>query len=74
MLFLFLEYSIMNLQRKVNNMLFKTSKLYCKYVIAIINNNIKKFKFDTDSYKELDERLYKSYLKLEKIINSEFSD
>ena len=55
-------------------MLFKTSKLYCKYVIAIINNNIKKFKFDTDSYKELDERLYKSYLKLEKIINSEFSD
>ena len=74
MLFLFLEYSIMNLQRKVNNMLFKTSKLYCKYVIAIINNNIKKFKFDTDSYKELGERLYKSYLKLEKIINSEFSD
>ena len=51
-------------------MLFKTSKLYCKYVIAIINNNIKKFKFDTDSYKELDERLYKSYLKLKKIINS----
>ena len=55
-------------------MFFKTSKLYCKYVINIINNSIKKLKINTDPYKALDDKLYESYLKLEKIISSEFSD
>ncbi len=55
-------------------MFFKTSKLYCKYVIGIINSNIKKLKINTEPYKELDDKLYESYLRLEKIIKSEFSD
>lgn len=55
-------------------LIFKASKLYCEYVINIINNNIKKLKANTISYKELDDRLYESYLKLEEIINSEFSN
>ncbi len=53
-------------------MLFKASKLYCEYVINIISASIKKLKINTDSYKELDDKLYESYLKLEEIINSEF--
>ncbi len=55
-------------------MIFKASKLYCEYVINIISNSIKNLKTNTDTYKELDDRLYESYLKLEKIINSEFSN
>lgn len=55
-------------------MRFNTSKFYCKYVIDIINNNIKKLKRNTDSYKELDDKLYESYLKLEKIIGTEFKN
>lgn len=54
-------------------LVFKASKLYCEYVINIINNSIKNLKINTDTYKELDDRLYESYLKLEKIINSEIS-
>lgn len=52
--------------------IFKASKLYCKYVINIINNSMKKLKRNTDTYNELDEKLYESYLKLEEIINTEF--
>lgn len=52
--------------------IFKTSKLYCKYVINIISNSMKKLKRNTDTYNELDEKLYESYLKLEEIINTEF--
>ena len=52
--------------------IFKASKLYCKYVINIISNNMKKLKRNTDTYNELDEKLYESYLKLEEIINTEF--
>lgn len=52
--------------------MFNAGKMYCKYVINIITNSIRKFDFNSDSYKELDERLYESYLKLEEIINSEF--
>lgn len=55
-------------------MRFNTSKFYCKYVIDIINNNIKKLKKNTDSYKELDNKLYESYLKLEQIIDVEFKN
>lgn len=55
-------------------LIFKASKLYCEYVINIISNSIKNLKTNTDTYKELDDRLYESYLKLEKIINSEFSN
>lgn len=53
---------------------FKASRLYCKYVINIINNNIRKLKINSDAYKELDDKLYESYLKLEEILNSEFFD
>lgn len=53
---------------------FKTSKLYCKYVINVISNSIKKLNINTESYKELEDRLYESYLKLEEIINAEFSN
>ena len=52
--------------------IFKASKLYCKYVINIINNSMKKLKRNSDTYNELDEKLYESYLKLEEIINTEF--
>lgn len=55
-------------------MLFKASKLYCKYVINIISNSIKKLNANTETYKELDDRLYESYLKLEEIMNTEFSN
>lgn len=55
-------------------MLFKTSRLYCKYVIDIISNNIRKIKTGTDLYKLLDDKLYESYLKLEDILKSENSD
>ena len=53
-------------------MSFNTSKFYCKYVIDIINKNLKKMKGNADLYNPLDEKLYESYLKLEKIINAEF--
>ena len=33
---------------------------------------LKKLKRNTDTYNELDEKLYESYLKLEEIINTEF--
>ena len=52
--------------------IFKTSKLYCKYVINIISNSMKKLKRNSDTYNELEEKLYESYLKLEEIINTEF--
>ena len=52
--------------------IFKASKLYCKYVINIISNSMKKLKRNTDTYNELDEKLYESYLKLEEIIETEF--
>ena len=52
--------------------IFKASKLYCKYVINIISNSMKKLKRNSDTYNELEEKLYESYLKLEEIINMEF--
>ena len=52
--------------------IFKASKLYCKYVIKIISNSMKKLKRNSDTYNELEEKLYESYLKLEEIINTEF--
>ena len=55
-------------------LIFKTSKLYCKFVINIINNSMKKLKFNYDLYNELNDRLYESYLKLEEILDSEFSN
>ncbi len=55
-------------------MMFNASKLYCKYVISIINDSIKKLKYNSDLNKELDDKLYESYLKLEEIINNEFSN
>ena len=53
-------------------MIFNASKLYCEYVIRTISSSIKKLNANTITYKELDDRLYESYLKLEEIINSEF--
>lgn len=53
-------------------MFFNTSKLYCKYVIGIISDSIRKLKYKNIHNKELDDRLYESYLKLEEIINNEF--
>lgn len=47
--------------------------MYCKYVINIINNTIKKIKPTDKNYKLLEDKLYKSYLKLEKILNYENS-
>ena len=52
--------------------IFKASKLYFKYVIKIISNSMKKLKRNSDTYNELEEKLYESYLKLEEIINTEF--
>ena len=62
------------MRKQVFKMRFNTSKFYCKYVIDIINNNIKKLKKKTDSYKELDIKLYESYLKLEQIIDVELKN
>lgn len=44
------------------------------YVINILNNSIKKTKLNSVLYKKIDDKLYKSYLKLEKILDSEFSN
>lgn len=60
------------MRKMVLIMSFNTSKFYCKYVIDIINNNLKKMKKNSDLYTALDEKLYESYLRLEKIINDEF--
>ena len=53
---------------------FKTSKLYCKYVISILSNSIKKINVNNETYNEIDDKLYESYLKLEKILELEFSN
>ena len=60
------------MRKQVFKMRFNTSKFYCKYVIDIINNNLKKMKKNSDLYTTLDDKLYESYLRLEKIINDEF--
>ena len=62
------------MRKMVLIMSFNTSKFYCKYVIDIINNNLKKMKKNSDLYTTLDEKLYESYLRLEKIINDEFKN
>ncbi|MGN1268965.1 MAG: hypothetical protein ACI4U0_05690 [Candidatus Aphodocola sp.] len=51
--------------------MFDVGKMYCKYVINTIYKSIKKLKYNTDLYKQLDDKLYESYLKLEKLINSD---
>ncbi len=55
-------------------MKFKTSKLYCKYIINILQKNIHCFKKDKNLSTMLDDEIYNSYLKLEKILKDENSN
>ena len=55
-------------------MLFRTSKLYCKYIIDILRNNIYLFKNNEKISKKLDDEIYDSYLRLEKLLELETND
>lgn len=53
-------------------MLFLASSMYCKYVIDLLYVNINDRIFRKQNYSELDDVLYESYLKLEKMLDAEF--
>lgn len=53
-------------------MLFLASNMYCKFVIEILSSKIKKLVNSSENYDILDDRLYESYLKLEKLLDAEF--
>ena len=50
-------------------MKFKISSMYCKYVIKILDNALKSLNKEDKNYDIIDQRLYESYLNLEKILN-----
>lgn len=54
-------------------MKFCVSRMYCKYVINTLNNALKKIRTKKQSDKLLENELYESYLKLEKLFNEEIS-
>ena len=47
--------------------MFDAPKIYCKYVINIICNKLNNISPKSNLYKIYDEKLYESYLKLEKL-------
>lgn len=53
-------------------MFFSASNMYCKYVIDILCSNIKKLISKNESSDALDDKLYESYLELEKLLAAEF--
>lgn len=53
-------------------MFFLASSMYCKYVIDTINNNIQKLKLKNRDSNILEDKLYESYITLEKILKTEF--
>lgn len=54
-------------------MKFIVSRMYCKYVINVINDEIVKIRRMNLYDDELEDKLYFSYLKLEQILNQENS-
>lgn len=55
------------------SMKFCASRMYCKYVINTLNNALKKIRIKKYDSKLLEDELYESYLKLEKLFNEEIS-
>ncbi len=54
-------------------MRFLASRMYCKYVLDTLNNNIKLLMLKNNKcYDVLEDKLYESYIKLEKILSTEF--
>lgn len=53
-------------------MKFCTSKMYCKYVINLLNKAVNEIRSTKHIDLLLEDRLYESYLKLEKFLNDEF--
>lgn len=54
-------------------MRFLTSRMYCKYVIDTLSDGIKNLRQKHYlKYDVLEDKLYESYIKLEKILNTEF--
>lgn len=51
---------------------FLASSMYCRFVIDTLIVGIKKLKNKNENYDVLEDRLYESYVKLEKILNTEF--
>lgn len=54
-------------------MKFCASRMYCKYVVNVINNAIIKLRSMKTEDELLEEELYESYVKLEEILKQEFS-
>ncbi len=52
-------------------MLFLASSMYCKYVVNILYASVKKNIIKNQEYDELNDRLYESYLMLEKLLDAE---
>lgn len=52
-------------------MLFLASNMYCKYVIDTIYASLKKSMCKNHEYDELNDKLYESYLMLEKLLDVE---
>lgn len=53
-------------------MIFLASSMYCKFVIDTLSISIKKLNIKNKNYDILEDKLYESYIKLEKILNTEF--
>lgn len=53
-------------------MKFLASSMYCKYVINTLSVGIKQFIIKNEKNEVLEDKLYESYIKLEKILNTEF--
>lgn len=54
------------------DMIFLASSMYCKFVIDVLNSGIEKLKLKNENYDILEDKLYESYVQLEKILNAEF--
>ncbi len=54
-------------------MKFCASRMYCKYVVNVINNAIIKLRSMKTEDELLEEELYESYVKLEELLKQEFS-
>ena len=53
-------------------MFFLASNMYCKFVIDTIYSSLKKINDMNMCSDILDDKLYESYLELEKLLNAEF--
>ncbi|MEE0699623.1 MAG: hypothetical protein U0M66_03470 [Bacilli bacterium] len=52
---------------------FVASNMYCQYVIKTLSVSIKKLIMRNERYDLLEDRLYASYIRLEKLLNLETS-